>query len=65
MVDRHGVGLYPKAVRAVLTWKAPRSDTQLMSFLGIANYYRELIIGYADIMYPMQKLMRNKGNKFE
>ncbi|XP_063724285.1 uncharacterized protein LOC134851940 [Symsagittifera roscoffensis] len=45
--------------------KAPRTDTQLMSFLGFANYYREFNKGYADKVYPMQKLMRNKGKKFE
>ena len=65
MVDRHGVRPDPKAVEAVLTWKAPRTDTQLLSLLGFANYYREFIKGYADKLYPMQKLMRNKGKKFE
>ena len=64
MVDRHGVRPDPEAVEAVLTWKAPRTNTQLMSFLGFAQYYRELIKGYADKVYPMQKLMRNKGKKF-
>ena len=64
-MDRHGVRLDPEAVEAVLTWKDPRTDTQLMSFLGFANYYREFIIGYADKVYPMQKLMRNQGKKFE
>ena len=64
-VDRHGVRPDPEAVEAVLTWKAPRTDTQLMSFLGFANYYREFTKGYADKMYSMQKLMRNKGKKFE
>ena len=64
-VDRHGVRLDPEAVEAVLTWNAPRTDTQLMSFLGFANYYREFIKRYADKVYPMQKLMRNKGKKFE
>ena len=59
IVDRHGVRSDPEAVEAVLTWKAPRTDTQLMSFLGFANYFRELIKGYADKVYPMQKLMRN------
>ena len=65
MVDRHGVRPDPETVEAVLTWKAPRTDTQLLSFLGFANYYREFIKGYADKVYPMQKLMRNKGKKFE
>ena len=65
MVDRHGVRPDPEAVEAVLTWKAPRTDKQLLSFLGFANYYREFIKGYADKVYPMQKLMRNKGKKLE
>ena len=52
-------------MEAVLTWKAPRADTQLMSFLGFAKYYREFIKGYANKVYPMQKLMRNKGKNFE
>ena len=65
MVDRHGVRPKPEAVQAVLTWKAPRTDTQLMSFIVFAIYYREFIKGYADKVYPMQKLMRKKGKKFE
>ena len=28
-------------------------------------FYREFIKGYADKVYPMQKLMRNKGKNFE
>ena len=36
-----------------------------MSFLGFANYYREFIKGYADKVYHMQKLMRNKGKKLD
>ena len=38
MVDRHGVRPDPEAVKAVLRWKAPRTGTQLTSFLGFANY---------------------------
>ena len=64
LVDKHGVRPDPAAVEAVLTWKAPKIDTQLMSFLGFANYYREFIKGYAEKIYPMQRLMRNKGKKF-
>ena len=65
MVDRHSVRPNLETVGAVLTWKAPRTDTQLMSFLRFANYYREFIKGYADKVYLMQKLMRDKRKKFE
>ena len=60
MVDVYGVRPDSEAVEVVLTWKAPRTDTQLMS-----NYNREFVKGYTDKVYPMQKLMRNKGKKFE
>ena len=64
LVDKHGVRPDPEAVEAVLTWKAPKTDTQLMSFLEFANYYREFVKGYADKIYPMQRLIRNKGKNF-
>ena len=54
----------PDAVETVLTWKLPKTEHQLMSFLDFANYYREFIKGYADKVYPMQQLMRHKGKKF-
>ena len=37
MVDRHGIRADPDAVEAVLTWKSPKTEHQLMSFLGFAN----------------------------
>ena len=65
MVDRYGVRPDPEAVEAVLTWKAHKTDTHLLSFLGFANYYHEFIKRYSDKVYPMQRLMRNKGKKFD
>ena len=64
MVDRHGIRPNADAVEAVLTWKSSKTEHQLMSFLGFANYYREFIKGYADKVYPMQQLMRHKDKKF-
>ena len=63
MVDKHGIRQNPDTVEAVLTWKSPKTEHQLMSFFGFANYYREFIKGYADKVYPMQQLMRHKGKK--
>ena len=62
MVDKHGIRADPDALEAFLTWKSPKTEHQLMSFLGFANYYREFIKGYADKVCPMQQLMRHGGN---
>ena len=64
MVVKYGIRPDPDAVEAVLTWKSPKTEHQLISSLGFANYYREFIRGYADKVYPMQQLMRHKGKKF-
>ena len=64
MVDKHGIRPDPEAVEAVLSWKLPKTEHQLTSFLGFANYYREFINSYADKIFPMHQLMRHKGKKF-
>ena len=64
IVDKHGIRPDPDAVETVLFWKSPKTEHQLMGFLGFANYYREFIKGYADKVYPMQQLMRPKDKKF-
>ena len=64
MVDKRGIRPDSDSVEAVLTWKLPQIEHQLMSFLGFANYYREVIKGYADKVYPMQQIMSHKGKKF-
>ena len=55
MVDRHGIRPDPDAVEAVLTWKSPKTEHQLMSFLGFASYYREFIKGYAKSKKSFKK----------
>ena len=61
MVVKHGLRPDLEAVEAVLTWNSPKTEQQLMSFLGFASYYREIIEGYADKVHPMQQLMMHKG----
>ena len=64
LVDKHGVRADPEAVEAVLKRKVSKTDTQLISFFGFANDYREFIKGKADKINPVQQLMRNKGKNF-
>ena len=65
MVDRHGVRPDPEAVEAVLTWKAPQNGHTAPELPRVCQFIPRIHKGYADKVYPMQKLMRNKGKKFE
>jgi hypothetical protein len=48
----------------VLCWKAPKSFSDIQSFLGLARYYRKFIKGFSKISKPMAKLLE-KDKKFE
>jgi hypothetical protein len=40
VISAKGIAIDPSKVQKVLGWKAPRSVTQIRSFLGLAGYYR-------------------------
>ena len=46
----------PKKVSAVLNWPAPHSKRELQRFLGLTNYYRRFIQGFAETARPLHYL---------
>ena len=38
IVGKHGIKPGPDAVEAILKWHSPKTEHQLMTFLGLANY---------------------------
>ncbi len=46
----------PRKVAAVRDWPTPTSDVDLHSFIGLCNYYRHFVDGYADIASPLKRL---------
>jgi hypothetical protein len=51
-------------VQEVLEWKAPKSITQICSFLGLTGYYHEFIPNFFKITKQMTKLLE-KDVKFK
>jgi hypothetical protein len=43
----------PKTVRAINEYALPSTVTELRSFLGLANYFRKIVQGYASIATPL------------
>ena len=48
-------------VDAVRNWPVPKTVTQLRSLLGLTNYYRQFVPGYAATCQPLYKLTGGKG----
>ncbi|KAJ7963973.1 Retrotransposon protein, putative, Ty3-gypsy subclass [Quillaja saponaria] len=51
-------------VKAIQEWKTPTSVTELRSFLGLANYYRQFVEGYSMRAVLLTELLK-KGTPFE
>ena len=48
----------------VAGWPTPTCLIELQGFLGLANYYRHFIHGYAEVAKPLHELSR-KGHDFK
>lgn len=57
VVNQRGVLPDPDKVSAVTDWPVPTTAKQLKAFLGLADYYRHFIPGFAKIACPLNALM--------
>ena len=64
IVSAEGIRVDPAKIEAVVNWKPPRNVIKVISFLGLAGYYRRFMRGFSVIAFPLTKLLR-KGIKFE
>lgn len=59
-----GIKTDPEKLKAIYEFPAPQSVKQLQSFLGLCNYYRRFIPGYADKTERLSQLLR-KGVRWK
>lgn len=58
VVGKDGVRANPSLVQDVEKWPVPQSLKELQAFLGLTNYYRRFVQGYADIARSLHNLTR-------
>ncbi|GJW11083.1 putative reverse transcriptase domain-containing protein [Tanacetum coccineum] len=64
VIDRSGVHVDPAKIKAIKSWAAPMTPTEVRQFLGLARYYRRFIEGFSLISKPLTKLTL-KNKKYE
>ena len=63
VVSKDGISVDPSKVEAMLSWKRPTTVFEVISFLGMAGYYRLFIEGFSKISLPLTRLTQ-KNSKF-
>lgn len=58
-----GISPDPEKVQAVKNFPRPKKVVDVQSFIGLANYYRKFVRGFADIARPLTLLTR-KNTRF-
>ena len=53
LVDKNGIRPLPAKVEAITKYPRPTTCSQLLSFLGMINFYRRFIRGAASILKPL------------
>lgn len=58
VVSKSGVEVNPANIDRILEWPIPSSKKEVEAFIGLVNYHREHIIGFAGIAEPLYKLKK-------
>lgn len=64
VVTSKGIGADSDKVDAISSWEVPKNASEVLSFLGLAGYYRWFIEGFSKLAMPMIQLTR-KSVMFE
>ena len=58
-IGADGLRVAPDKVAGVRDWQPPTSVTEVRSFLGLANFYRRFVAGYARMAMPLTELTKD------
>ena len=63
VVSAEGVHTEREKIEAIIDWPTPVTQTQVRSFMGLAQYYRRFVRGFSEIAAPLYKVTE-KSSRF-
>jgi hypothetical protein len=61
-MDEQGVHVDPTKIQVICDWSAPKTLTELCSFLGLTNFYHRFVLGFSHIAWPLSQVTKG-GSK--
>ena len=58
VISVEGVSVDPQKIEDVVNWNPPKNVSEVRSFLGLSEYYRNFVEGFSRIATPLTKLTR-------
>ena len=58
VIGPEGIKMEEEKVKGILEWPMPKSVKEVQKFLGLANYYRWFIEGFATVARPLHDLVK-------
>ncbi|XP_050902355.1 uncharacterized mitochondrial protein AtMg00860-like [Lathyrus oleraceus] len=63
VISSGGISVDPSKIEVISQWEAPKSVSEIRSFLGLESYYRKFIEGFSKLSLSLTQLNR-KGQAF-
>jgi ribonuclease HI len=64
IISKQSIVVDPKKIEDIRGWPTVRNVSDIISFMGLADYYRRFIVGFSKISHLITSLEK-KGTKFE
>jgi len=65
LVSGKGLRMDPEKAKSIVDWPRPTNRKEVQQILGLWNFYRRFIPGYAEIVSPITDLLRGTETTFQ
>ena len=62
-ISKEGISMSSKKIRGVTDFPMPRKMTELRSFLGLTNYFRDHVPNHSNVVAPLHALIDHAAKK--